>query len=74
MGFDFEGGPGVVEDFYVIYVYFSGGGVDCLALAGEFVGALAVDFDGGEGGNFLGDFSDEVLSNFFDRFWAGCGA
>ena len=44
---------------------FTDGHFDGFAGAGEFVGALAVDFDGGEVGDALFGFAEEVLHNFF---------
>ena len=50
---------------------FSGGSFYWESFSGEFVGTLAVDFDGGEGGNFLFYFANEALDNFFDFSFAG---
>ena len=50
---------------------FSGGGIYFEAFSGEFVGTFAVYFDSGEGGDFLIDFANEALNNFFDFSFAG---
>ena len=52
---DFELGVIVIQDFYIIYGDFAGRNFKIFALAGQFVGTLAVYFDGTEARRDLGD-------------------
>ena len=58
----------VIQNIDKINFYFSAGDFKILVFAGEFVGALAVNFDGGKPGWSLGDNASKVLECRFDIF------
>ena len=68
---DFEFWIVIAKDFYIIYGNFPGGNLEVFALASEFVGALAVDFDGGETRRGLGNFTYERANDRFNNIQRG---
>lgn len=68
VGGDFELGVGVGVEGDGVNVDFAEREFDCLAFAGEVVGALTVDFDGAENGRALEGIAEELVKDFLD-FW-----
>ena len=68
-----EIGVVVMNNIYAVYFNFAGGDYEINVFSGEFIGALAVNFDSGVFGRSLGYFADERLEGLFDIELGGDG-
>ena len=71
MGSDFKYWIIVFENFDGIDFYFTAWDFKILAFSSQFVGTLAVDFDGAEARWGLGDFANEVIEYGFKNIQRG---